>query len=77
MFLYEFMGTFALVFAVNATRGNAVGIGMSLFFLLTLGAQFTGAHYNPAVTVAVFINKGFSTGKVIQDLVMGLLFITA
>lgn len=77
MFFYEFIGTFALVFAINSTRGNAVGIGMSLFFLLTLGAQFTGAHYNPAVTVAVFINKGFSTGKVVQDLVMAFLFIVA
>lgn len=63
MFFYEFVGTALLVIAVNATGGNAVGIGLTLFFLLLLGAPITGALYNPAVALGVFINKPMSANQ--------------
>lgn len=68
VFLYEFIGTFFLLCAVIATKGNAIGIGLMLFFLLLLGAPVTGAHYNPAVTVGVLINQGsnISLAKFVQ-----------
>ena len=57
VFLYEFIGTFFLVCAVIATKGNPIGIGLTLFFLLLLGGPVTGAHFNPAVSIGVFINN--------------------
>jgi glycerol uptake facilitator-like aquaporin len=57
--LYEFIGTFLLVAIINSTGGSAVAIGLGLFFLLNLGGAVTGAHYNPAVTIGVLINRTF------------------
>ena len=57
VFMYEFIGTFFLVCAVIATKGNPIGIGLTLFFLLLLGGPVTGAHYNPSVSLGVLINN--------------------
>jgi hypothetical protein len=38
IFYIEFIGTFVLVAAINATKGEAAGIGLTLFFLLVFGA---------------------------------------
>ncbi len=57
--IIEFIGTFILV----ATVGNAVvsgsslaplAIGASLMIAIYAGGHISGAHYNPAVTVAVW-----------------------
>lgn len=56
---YEFIGTFLLVAIINATGGNAAAIGLGLLYLLNMGAAVTGAHYNPAVTIGVLINRTF------------------
>lgn len=66
VFLYEFIGTFFLVCAVIATKGNAIGIGLTLFFLLLLGGPVTGAHYNPSVSIGVLINNSFNMKRTIQ-----------
>jgi aquaporin Z len=57
VFIYEFIGTFTLVGVINATKGNAPAIGLTLFFLLLLCGPITGAHFNPAVTLGVWLNK--------------------
>lgn len=62
LFVYEFLGTAFLMFAINGSEGNAVGIGLSLTFLLVIGGPLTGAHYNPAVTLGVFINEDNKEG---------------
>lgn len=55
--MYEFIGTFFLVACVNATMGNPACVGLTLFFLLLLAGPITGAHFNPSVTLGVYINK--------------------
>jgi aquaporin Z len=58
----EFIGTFFLVFTVGAT-GIAAGpgviaplaIGSVLMVMIYAGGHVSGAHFNPAVTVAVFL----------------------
>ena len=72
VFSYEFLGTFLLVGVINLTKGSAAGIGLSLFILLLFGGPITGAHYNPSVTIGVFINKipDFSANLIIQFFVM-------
>lgn len=59
-YLVEFIGTFFLVFTVGmAVRSGAalapIAIGASLMVMIFAGGHVSGAHYNPAVTLAVFL----------------------
>ena len=61
-FATEFIGTFFLVFTIGCT-GIAAGpgviaplaIGAVLMVMIYAGGHVSGAHYNPAVTTAVFL----------------------
>lgn len=55
-YIIEFIGTFFLVLTI-AFSGNPLAIGMVLTALLYMGGYISGAHYNPAVTLAVMLNK--------------------
>jgi aquaporin Z len=53
-YLTEFIGTFFLVLAIGMT-GNAAVAGATLMVMVFAGGHISGAHYNPAVTLAVLI----------------------
>lgn len=58
--LTEFIGTFflVLVIALAVTFAGTlapVAIGLGLMVLVYMGGHVSGAHYNPAVTLAVFL----------------------
>ena len=55
-YIIEFLGTFFLVLIIGLT-GNPLAIGLGLATLIYMGAHISGAHYNPVVTLAMFINK--------------------
>jgi len=61
-YLTEFIGTFFLVFTIGCTviaGGTGVipplAIGAALMVMIYAGGHVSGGHYNPAVTLAVFI----------------------
>jgi len=59
-YLVEFIGTFFLVFTVGmAVRSDAIlaplAIGASLMVMIFAGGHVSGGHFNPAVTLAVFL----------------------
>ncbi|MEM9412065.1 MAG: aquaporin [Planctomycetota bacterium] len=61
-YLTEFIGTFFLVFTIclavqldNASDVAPLAIGTALMVLIYMGGHISGAHYNPAVTLAVFL----------------------
>ncbi len=59
-YLVEFIGTFFLVFTVGmAVRSGSalapIAIGASLMVMIFAGGHVSGAHFNPAVTLAVFL----------------------
>ncbi len=60
-YLVEFIGTFFLILtivvAVNGTAGPLapLAIGSILMVMIYAGGHISGAHYNPAVTLAVFL----------------------
>jgi aquaporin Z len=61
-YLIEFIGTFFLVFTIgNVVIEPGVGdfaplaIGSALMVMVYAGGHISGAHYNPAVTLAVFL----------------------
>jgi aquaporin Z len=61
-YLMEFIGTFFLVFTVGMTViGGGAGalaplaIGASLMIMVYAGGHISGGHYNPAVTLGVWL----------------------
>ena len=76
-FLSEFLATFFLVFAgtgaivIDQQSGGAIThVGIALTFGLVIAAMaftfgsYSGAHMNPAVTIALFIGKKFPKNEV-------------
>lgn len=68
--LTEFIGTFFLVFvvALTAPTGNnlaPVAIGSILMVMVYMGGHVSGAHYNPAVTLAALVRGRTSPGLVV------------
>ena len=56
--LYEAMGTALFVYCVLASVGNAYAVIMGLFASIIIFGGVTGGHFNPAVTLGVFIATG-------------------
>ena len=59
-YLTEVIGTFFLVFTIGLTvlDGTALAplaIGSVLMVMVYMGGHISGAHYNPAVSIAIFI----------------------
>lgn len=55
-YIIEFIGTFFLVFVIALTS-NPLAIGLILTALVYMGGYISGANYNPAVTLGLWINK--------------------
>ncbi|MDW3651683.1 MAG: aquaporin [Bacteroidia bacterium] len=59
-YLTEFLGTFFLVLTIGLAVGAGtpfapIAIGSALMIMVYMGGHISGAHYNPAVTLAVLI----------------------
>ena len=71
-YIAEFIGTFFLVLTIGCT-GIAVrpevipalAIGSALMVMIYAGGHVSGAHYNPAVTVAVFLRGRCAAADVV------------
>ncbi len=63
-YITEFIGTFFLVLTVGLT-GNPLAIGSALMVMIYAGGHISGGHYNPAVTLAVFIRGKITNSEAI------------
>ena len=63
--IMEFIGTMFLVLAVGLS-GNPLAIGLTLAIMIYVGGHVSGAHYNPAVSLAVFLRGKQSSSEMIQ-----------
>jgi aquaporin Z len=59
-YLIEFIGTFFLVLTVGLSA-NPIAIGVVLAAMVYMGGYISGAHYNPAVTLAIWMQKKISS----------------
>ena len=60
VFFYEFMGTAFLLYSINMAYAypfGQFGICFTLFAAILIGGPITGAHFNPAVTLGVYISN--------------------
>lgn len=69
--LTEFIGTFFLVFTIGGAvaSGNPqapVAIGAVLMVMVFAGGHISGAHYNPAVSLSIWLRGKMSAGEMVQ-----------
>ena len=78
-YIAEFIGTFFLVLTIGCTGIGAgagviapLAIGAALMVMVFAGGHISGAHYNPAVTVGVFIRGKVNGADVLPYIVARL-----
>jgi len=75
-YIVEFIGTFFLVLTIGMVvlggKGDfsALGIGAVLMVMIYAGGHISGAHYNPAVTLAVLIRGRISASDAIVYMIV-------
>jgi aquaporin Z len=70
-YLTELIGTFFLVLTIGLVSGNfaPLAIGGVLMAVIYAGGHISGAHYNPAVTLAAFMRGRCAKADVVPYLV--------
>ena len=64
-YLIEFLGTFFLVLTIALT-GEPIAIGAILIAMVYMGGYISGAHFNPAVTMAVLVRGRIDVGTALR-----------
>lgn len=79
-YIVEFIGTFFLILAISIVviKGETglpalIGIGTVLMAMIYAGGHISDAHYNPAVTLAFYIQGGIKTSLTLGYIVAQLL----
>lgn len=62
-YVLEFLGTFFVTLAISLTE-NPMTIGLVYLAMLYIGARVSGAHYNPSITIAMWLRGTFATHRV-------------
>ncbi len=67
--LGEFLGTFLLVLSVFASGGNAYVVGLTLAVIILLIGKLSGAHVNPAISLAMYVKGSLSMKELLAYVV--------
>lgn len=75
--LTEFVGTFFLVLAIALCShfGGSLaplGIGLTLMVAVYMGGHVSGAHYNPAVSLAIFVRGKLPSKELVSYVIVQL-----
>jgi aquaporin Z len=77
-YLVEFIGTFCLTFTIGCAVNirspdvteTGLAIGLALTLLVYSGGYISGAHYNPAVSIAGSISGSFTRSDTFVFLIL-------
>jgi aquaporin Z len=78
-YITEFIGTFFLVFVIGMVvlggKGDfaPLAIGSTLMVMIFAGGHISGAHYNPAVTLAVLLRGKISVAEAIVYMIVQII----
>lgn len=68
----ELLGTFALVMSIFVSGGSALVIGLTLAAIVFLVGGISGAHVNPAVSMAMYYGGSMTMKELISYIVVQL-----
>ena len=68
----ELLGTFALVMSIFISGGSALVIGLTLAAVVFLVGGISGAHVNPAVSLAMYYSGSMTMKELISYIVVQL-----
>jgi len=71
-YLVEFVGTLFFLFVILVS-GEAIPIGLALILAILLGGKISGGHFNPAVSVMMFLNQKISSTDLLFYIISQLL----
>jgi glycerol uptake facilitator-like aquaporin len=57
IFTFEFIGTSFLAYGALACEGNPIKLAIFFFLAIVMAGPFSGAHINPAVTLAFYLKR--------------------
>lgn len=72
-YLAEYIGSFFFILTIFASGGNPLIIGGALAFVVYLVSRQSGAHVNPAVSVAMHLNGSLSSYKLAYYIIFQVL----
>jgi glycerol uptake facilitator-like aquaporin len=72
-YLAEYLGTFFFILSIFASNGNPLVIGGALAIVIYLIAGHSGAHVNPAVSMAMHMNGSLSQVKLLYYIIAQVL----
>ena len=55
---YELIGTAIFVYMIIVSTGDPFAVPLALFAMIVIFGGITGGHFNPAVTLGVYIHEG-------------------
>ena len=55
---YELIGTAIFVYMIIVSTGDPFAVPLALFSMIVIFGGITGGHFNPAVTLGVYIHEG-------------------
>lgn len=68
----EFLGTAVMIYAFNFTKASYMGRAFAYFVMWMISVSVSGAHFNPATTLAVYIAEGKFMRQLVRLLVYWL-----
>ena len=72
-YLAEYLGSFFFIFAILMSGGNAFVIGGALVITVLLVGDISGAHVNPAVSVAQYLRGSLRPSDLLSFVAVQLL----
>ena len=69
----EYIGSFFFILVIFSSHGNPLIIGGALALVIFLIGRHSGAHVNPAVSLAMLLDSKLNTGKFLGYIVAQLL----
>ena len=56
--VYEMIGTALFIYCILVSHGNPLAVAIGLFSSIIIFGGITGGHFNPAVSIGVYIANG-------------------